>query len=152
MMNKYIKKCLVCCGMMATMILASCELEQSDNGKLDGFWLLSSVDTLSTGHTADVSAEELTWSFQGRLLQLRKATLLYYKFPNYILRFESTSNSLTLSNPIYNDRDEGDPDVEDIEELRPFGINDFEEHFTIVTLTNSRLVLKNDRLQLKLRK
>jgi len=137
---------------MILAVLSSCELEKSENGKLDGFWLLTSVDTLSTGNSANVAEEELTWSFQGKLLQLRKATLLYYKFPDFICEFESTPTSLTVTKPIYNDRDENDPAVEDIEVLKPFGINSLEEHFTIVTLTRSRLVLKNEQLQLNLRK
>lgn len=30
---------------------SSCELESSDNGKLDGFWHLESIDSLENGKT-----------------------------------------------------------------------------------------------------
>ena len=34
---------------------SSCELESSDNGKLDGFWHLESIDSLENGKTVDMS-------------------------------------------------------------------------------------------------
>lgn len=39
--------------MMGSALLNSCEVDSSDNGDLDGFWHLESVDTLATG--ADVT-------------------------------------------------------------------------------------------------
>ena len=136
---------------MMTCGLASCEIETSGNGKLDGLWLLTMVDTLATEQTADVAAESMTWGFQGQLLQLREATMDYHP-ANILCRFDRSGNQLTVSSPVYNDRDKGDPAVENVDDLRPFGISQPEEHFTIVTLTRSHLVLKNEQLRLNLKK
>ena len=37
------------------MSLASCEIETSDNGELDGFWHLERIDSLEKGKTVDCS-------------------------------------------------------------------------------------------------
>ena len=36
------------------MMIIACDIHRSDNGDLDGFWQLKSVDTLSTGGTCDM--------------------------------------------------------------------------------------------------
>ncbi|MBQ8046988.1 MAG: lipocalin-like domain-containing protein [Prevotella sp.] len=131
--------------------LASCDLETSDNGRLDGFWLLTTVDTLSTGGVSDVREEGLTWSFQGRLLELREATLSP-RFVNILCRFEYTKTQLSVSSPVYVDRDHNDPDVESVEDLQRFGVNSLEETFDVVSLTHSKMVLRSDGLQLNFRK
>lgn len=41
--------------LMALGSLSSCTLESSDNGDLDGYWHLESIDTLATGKTGDYS-------------------------------------------------------------------------------------------------
>lgn len=56
--------------------LMSCDLETSDNGKLDGFWHLERIDTLATGRALDMSGEKVFWSFQVNLLQLQEAPRL----------------------------------------------------------------------------
>lgn len=140
------------CIISLLLMLGSCEIETSDNGKLDGFWQLATITTIATEEVEDVTAEGLTWGFQGRLLQLREATLEMGYFTNILCRFEQTNTTLTVSSPVYNNRDTGDPAVEDIAELRRFGISALTETFTIVELTSSRLKLKSPTLQLELRK
>ena len=137
--------------LIAPCLLNSCEIESSDNGKLDGFWQLATVDTLATGGSADLTATGLTWSFQGRLLQLREVTMKS-KFDNILCRFSHNGNKLTVNNPAHVDREKGDPIVENVDDLRPFGINNLEETFTVVTLSNKIMVLKSDHLQLNFRK
>ena len=34
---------------MIVLVLASCSMETSHNGALDGYWKLTTIDTLSTG-------------------------------------------------------------------------------------------------------
>ena len=62
--------------MLATW--TSCELETSNNGALDGYWRLQQVDTLQTKGTADLSAQRLFWSVQGKILMLND---LDYRYP-----------------------------------------------------------------------
>ena len=47
----------------ALLLLTSCEIEFSNNGKLDGFWQLIAVDTLATQHTSDLKTSGRTWAF-----------------------------------------------------------------------------------------
>ena len=58
--------------------LMSCDLETSDNGKLDGFWHLERIDTLATGRALDMSGEKVFWSFQVNLLQLQGGSSSFY--------------------------------------------------------------------------
>lgn len=45
-------------------LLASCNVETSGNGSLDGFWHLERVDTLATGGTTDYSSGYVFWGVQ----------------------------------------------------------------------------------------
>ena len=40
---------------LSCFLLSACELEMSDNGKLDGNWQLRQTDTVSTGGICDMS-------------------------------------------------------------------------------------------------
>ena len=57
-------------ALLAAVLVCSCEIEMSGNGRLDGMWHLVSVDTLSTSGVRDMSEERIYWSFQNRLLEL----------------------------------------------------------------------------------
>ena len=46
--------------------LASCTLEASDNGKLDGFWHLVSIDTLANERVGDLSESRVFWGIEGK--------------------------------------------------------------------------------------
>ena len=50
--------------------LMSCDLETSDNGKLDGFWHLEKVDTIATGGVCDMSKEFVFWSVQSMFVEV----------------------------------------------------------------------------------
>lgn len=47
---------------------SSCELESSDNGKLDGFWHLESIDSLENGKTVDMSKLHVFWGIEYKLI------------------------------------------------------------------------------------
>ena len=85
--------------------LSACELETSHNGKLDGWWLLTAVDTLQTGGHANVEAQQCTWAFQGRLLELRDVP---GQCGDYLLSFAQHGDDLLLSHPYLSARDSGD--------------------------------------------
>ena len=137
------RKSFMISSVLCLLLLVSCDIESSDNGKLDGFWLLNQVDSLSKGTTLDYSSQRIFWSFQYDLLQLSNLndnTIIY--------RFVRNSNQLNLNNPCMFDRALGDTLVTDIGVLRPYGVNSLNETFNIVDLSSSNMVLESPVLRL----
>lgn len=130
------------------LVFFSCDLETSKNGDLDGFWHLERVDTLSTSGSLDLSQEKLFWAFQKDLLQLRGDQQEFY------LRFNHHDNHLDLSNPRLKDREKDDPAISSstMYLILPYGINEEQEYFQVVTLNSDDMVLRNQYLQLRFRK
>ena len=130
-------------------LMTACHMESSDNGHLDGFWHLVRVDTLSTGGTSDLHQDYFFWAFQFQLLSVRNTQ----KSPEeYFLRFQRQGDELVLSDPFQYVLQGKDAPVENIDLLRPFGINDQEERFRIVHLSSRRMTLKNNFLVLTMQK
>ena len=119
--------------------LSACELETSHNGKLDGWWLLTAVDTLQTGGHANVEAQQCTWAFQGRLLELRDVP-------------GQRGDDLLLSHPYLSARDSGDIAVQTPQPLHPYGIQALSEQFSIITIDLRHMVLTSASLRLYFRK
>ena len=126
-------------------LMTACHMESSENGHLDGFWHLVRVDTLSTDTlsivgTSDLSQDYFFWAFQFQLLSVRNTQ----KSPEeYFLRFQRQGDELVLSHPFQYVLQGKDAPVENIDLLRPFGINDQEERFRIVHLSSRRMTLKS---------
>ena len=144
---------------MALNLLASCEIETSDNGHLDGLWHLEQVDTLSTGGSADYSKRYIFWGTQYKLMYV-------YDYENsgigtYSLRFSQTSDSLHITKVYLNHWHEdsgmggqgGDIPVETVNDsIRHFGINELPEGFAKEKLTGSNMILRSKTLRLKFKK
>lgn len=138
--------------------MSSCEMETSDNGDLDGFWHLESVDTLSTGGSCNYKERKVFWGVQHKLISIRNfasdaASTGYY------VRFNQTGDSLILSSPYANHwhqdygDDGGDVPVTEINaELRELGMNHLEEHFKKEKLSGSKMVLSNNEYRLSFTK
>lgn len=133
----------------ALLLLTSCEIEFSNNGKLDGFWQLIAVDTLATQHTSDLKTSGRTWAFQGRLLEMRDTKGGY---SDLYFSFEHRGDSLFLDSPYLSDRDADDIKITDINIVRPYGVNGLKEGFEIESLSNNKLILRSKTLRLMLRK
>ena len=129
--------------------LSACELETSHNGKLDGWWLLTAVDTLQTGGHANVEAQQCTWAFQGRLLELRDVP---GQRGDYLLSFAQHGDDLLLSHPYLSARDSGDIAVQTPQPLHPYGIQTLSEQFLIITIDRQHMVLTSTSLRLYFRK
>ena len=129
--------------------LSACELETSHNGKLDGWWLLTAVDTLQTGGHANVEAQQCTWAFQGRLLELRDVP---GQRGDYLLSFAQHGEDLLLSHPYLSARDSGDVAVQTPQPLHPYGIQTLSEQFLIITIDRQHMVLTSTSLRLYFRK
>ncbi|MFC2371000.1 lipocalin-like domain-containing protein [Segatella oris] len=133
----------------AFLLLTSCEIEFSNNGKLDGFWQLIAVDTLATQHTSDLKTSGRTWAFQGRLLEMRDTKGGY---SDLYFSFEHRGDSLFLDSPYLSDRDADDIKITDVNIVRPYGVNGLKEGFEIESLSNNKLILRSKTLRLMLRK
>lgn len=127
----------------------SCTMEQSDNGHLDGFWQLTSVDTLKTGIHTDMREQRIFWSVEFHLLQVHDVA---GKFVPVIFRFETAHSQLILRDPYIDNRETGDPAVDDAVLLIPYGITAPADTFDILRLTSSHLTLQNKALRLAFRK
>lgn len=133
----------------ALLLLTSCEIEFSNNGKLDGFWQMIAVDTLATQHTSDLKTSGRTWAFQGRLLEMRDTKGGY---SDLYFSFEHRGDSLFLDSPYLSDRDVDDIKITDVNIVRPYGVNGLKEGFEIENLSNNKLILRSKTLRLMLRK
>lgn len=129
--------------------LSACELETSHNGKLDGWWLLTAVDTLQTGGHANVEAQQCTWAFQGCLLELRDVP---GQRGDYLLSFAQHGDDLLLSHPYLSARDSGDIAVQTPQPLHPYGIQTLSEQFSIITIDRQHMVLTSASLRLYFRR
>lgn len=134
------------------MLFSSCGwFETSDNGDLDGFWHLERIDTLATNGVRDLSENRLFWGVQYKLMSLQDAD---GSNASLYMRFMHEGTSLVLSHPYLNqwhENDEGtggDVPTEDIELLRPYGINHLEENFVVERLNDSKMILRSETLRL----
>lgn len=134
---------------LTAVLSASCEIETSDNGDLDGFWHLERVDTIRTGGRVDLKDEYVFWAVQKDLLN---ACDRHGDRGDFLFRFEHKGKSLRLYDPHVNDRMNGDPAVDDAGMLRPFGVNALDETFGVERLTGSKMVLSTEELRLSFTK
>lgn len=142
-----------------TLLLASCNVETSDNGPLDGFWHLEQVDTLATGGTTDYSSGYVFWGVQKDLIYIKDSS--NSSVGAYYLRFNQTKDSLHITK-IYLDHGHednpyheqgGDIPVEAIDRnLRFFGLNALPEHFKKEAINGNRMILSTEKLRLKFKK
>ena len=61
------------------LLATACELETSKNGDLDGLWQLKTVDTLASGHSADMRQSQTWWAIQGKMLQMHDSVKAHYQ-------------------------------------------------------------------------
>lgn len=134
---------------IVAVMMASCELETSGNGDLDGMWRLAQVDTLATSGVDRMEGEKKYWMFQYKLLQLEdKAGTI----GSVLLRFEHKGGTLRVYEPYIYDRENGDRPLDDPALMAPYGVNALDETFTIEALDGGKMVLSNDKLRLSFRK
>lgn len=142
----------IICVLTLGMLLLSCELETSGNKQLDGYWQMNQVDTLATEGIADTHEALIYWGIQGKLLQIRFSENGKYLGEGLLFRFERAPYTLNLSSPILHHLYETDEPIDDVEILKPYGIYDLEEVFSIEELNDDNMVLSNDELRLHFRR
>ena len=131
------------------IMISSCTLDSSDNGALDGYWQLSSIDTLANGHSVNMRDSGIFWAFNFNLLVTRST-----KEPlgEILYDFENTDDNLILSNPYILYRDSSDIKVTDVNLLKKYGVNSLLETFTIEHLNSNKMVLQSNLVRLNFRK
>lgn len=158
-MNMFTKKYKIVHAMMVAFVaismfaFSSCELESSDNGKLDGFWHLESIDSLENGKTVDMSELHVFWGIEYKLIA---ATQYDNNTERMFFRFEQTSDSLKITQAFINHghQDNGGdiPLTEVTNDLRYYGINNLPEGFAKEALSGSKMILRSKTLRLKFKK
>lgn len=132
------------------LLMAGCDVESSSNGDLDGFWQMTArSDKYTDVGARDMRESGLTWSFQGKLLELRDVN---DRQKDIVMSFEHVGNQLRLYNPYLVERDSDDIIVSDLEVLLPYGISQTDGKYDVVELSGDRMVLENERFLLKFRK
>ena len=134
---------------LSLIMITSCTLDSSDNGALDGYWQLSSIDTLANGHSVNMRDSGIFWAFNFNLLVTRST-----KEPlgEILYDFENTEDNLILSNPYILYRDSSDIKVTDVNLLKKYGVNSLLESFTIQYLNSNKMALQSNMLRLNFKK
>ncbi len=133
-------------ALLTIVLLSSCDLESSDNGKLDGFWHLATVDSLAVQTHADMRDKRIFWSFQHNLLELADRDFVHSPI---FMRFELIgTDTLRVNRPRFDNREEGDPEIDYEARLYPFGVNMLDELFVIEKLTRNKMILRSNVLRL----
>ena len=134
---------------LTCILIAACDLEVLDNGKMDGNWQLRQIDTLASKGVCDMTHSYIYWGIQDELLQVRDIDNSNQRI---FFHYNKLGDSLTIHSPyLAITKNELEP-VEDIEILLPLGITSTEDHFYIEKLSGSTMILKNECYRLHFRK
>lgn len=134
---------------LTCILIAACDLEVLDNGKMDGNWQLRQIDTLASKGVCDMTYSYIYWGIQDELLQVRDIDNSNQRI---FFHYNKLGDSLTIHSPyLAITKNELEP-VEDIEILLPLGITSTEDHFYIEKLSGSTMILKNECYRLHFRK
>ncbi len=128
--------------LLTAFLLSACgDISPTDNRKIDGYWLLTNIDSISKGPGKDVSQEKLFWAIEGKIFQTGGLTLMTEKYGDTLRLYRPVSDSASVNskNP-------------SIEPYRRYGINSFDEHFFIEQLTQKHLSIRNSLLRLQFRR
>ncbi len=132
-------------------VLAACSLHSSDNGRLDGYWSLRQVDTLSSGVSVDYSGERVFWAFQADLIQSEDMPTGI----KFVYRFSHAKDTVAVTEPYLSDRTLGDEKVTEdkwFADINRHGINCLKDSFFVERLTGDRMVLRDKMLRLHFEK
>lgn len=132
------------------LLMVGCDVESSDNGNLDGFWhMTTKTDKYAKCGAVDMRDSGLTWSFQGKLLELRDVN---DRQKDIVLSFDHAGNTLRVYNPYIVERDSDDIKISDPMMLLPYGVFNTDEKYDVVELKSDKMVLESERFLLKFRK
>jgi len=138
-------------------LLSSCKFHGSHNGDLDGFWMLTQVDTLliegnavnGQEHIQTCRERRLFWSFQADIMKTQQL-IDGQGMTIYLYRFCHEGNQLDVFEPHEYERMHGNVpiDAERLNEISRFGINSLEENYLVEKLNSKNMILKSESLRL----
>lgn len=142
------------------LVMGACgDFEASSNGSLDGFWQMTHIDTLATGHSGNVQARMIFWAVQGGLIELsdRRTEIPEDEtnIPSIVYRFERSADVLTLlgePKPRKKNREKGDSDYASYSECSSYGLSDAGDVLQILRLENSKMTLQSEHFRMYFRK
>ncbi len=132
-----------------TLLLTSCDKEDSANGNLDGFWQMTIMLNKVNATNSDMRLSGITWAFQGHILELRDVNKVNQ---DIIMSFNHDGNKLKLYEPYRVDRDSNDIIINDVAFLLPYGIESTTVEYNVIELSNSCMILDNNVWHLEFRK
>ena len=135
--------------LLACLLVASCELERSDNGNLDGFWQLTDIDSLSLGRSVDVHERGVFWAVQMRLLEVSS---LEMDMQGVVFHFQHEGGALRLLEPHVNNRGVEDTAIVSRETLLPYAIDELEPSYQVEQLDGRHMALRKGDVRLRFRR
>lgn len=151
-------RCTIFLTLVTCMFLTACEIEVSDNDKLDGNWQLRQVDTLATGTIGDKTYSGIYWGVENKLLQVRSigngtdCQGQTIRSARLLLRFEDTGKEFITHSPhLIVTKDTLQP-IDNDSLLRIYGIANQRDTFVYECVDHKRLVLRNTLYRLHFRK
>lgn len=116
-----------------------------DNGNLDGYWHLRTVENLSDGTILDVKEERIYYAIQLRLVSLRRGDL----YKSFIGRCDRNDDTLIFHSFVILDKEDQQAADSD---LKRFYLDGTTSQFEIVELSRSKMVLRSDTQELCFKK
>ncbi|MGN0282914.1 MAG: lipocalin-like domain-containing protein [Prevotella sp.] len=133
----------------AGLLLMACEISSSNNGDFDGFWQMTSVDTLLSVGSRDTRDDLIFWAVQKDLLEMKDTKGHVSKV---FFRFSHETDRLIISNPIIDLRDSSDKVLSDTTILYYYGVHRVPDTLAIETLNSSKMTLRTSYFRLHFRK
>ena len=137
----------LCLSWVVLFHFTSCET--IDNGDLDGFWLITQVDSLQVGASHKIREARMSWSFQAHLARLFNHNVDSKQTP-FMMRFEHKDGLLIMTDPIIYNRMDGDValTIDSVHYLKPHFINSLPDTFHIETLNRTKMKIADDVVRL----
>lgn len=143
-MNIPRKLCILPIICLIFLLPTACS-QAPDNGDLDGMWHLRSVEELANDSVLDVKEKQIYYSFQLRLINLRRSSLSY----SLVGRFNHEQDSLTLHSFVLLNKEDQQATKE---ELKPFYLENTQSKFGIVKLNKKQLIIRSNEQELCFKK
>ena len=138
------------------LLLTSCSIETSDNGKLDGRWQLMELSYLDGSNKKVETKEQLIfWDIQYKLISIHCMTGKLHESltEESLCRFTFTGDSLKLFD-FYRHYREADQKIDDplTTYFQKTGINGIKANFAVLHLDRKTMLLQSDYAKLSFRK
>jgi hypothetical protein len=143
--------------LLLTTLMVGCDIETSNNGKLDGLWQVTEITYLGTNSRPDsvvaMKSQHIYWAFQNKLLSIRGYEAPQTKTTEIVTRFSHNADSLILRD-FYFHYVSLDSLVTDTHThiFNPIGVESNEAHFQVEQLTDNTLSLRSTYAKIALRK